>query len=42
MVGFIDTWARMLLPSALGDIGIYLLMAGVLYLKPRGLFPATR
>ena len=41
MVGFIDTWARMLLPSALGDIGIYLLMAGVLYLKPRGLFPAT-
>lgn len=41
IVGFIDTWARMLLPSALGDIGIYLLMAGVLYLKPRGLFPAT-
>ena len=41
MVGFIDTWARMLLPSALGDIVIYLLMAGVLYLKPRGLFPAT-
>jgi branched-chain amino acid transport system permease protein len=41
LVGFIDTWARMLLPSALGDIGIYLLMAGVLYLKPRGLFPAT-
>ena len=24
LVGFIDTWARMLLPSALGDIGIYL------------------
>jgi branched-chain amino acid transport system permease protein len=41
LVGCIDTWARMLLPSALGDIGIYLLMAGVLYLKPRGLFPAT-
>lgn len=41
LVGFIDTWARMLLPSALGDIGIYLLMAGVLYIKPRGLFPAT-
>jgi branched-chain amino acid transport system permease protein len=41
LVGFIDTWARMLLPSAVGDIGIYLLMAGVLYLKPRGLFPAT-
>src|SRR5208282_803665 len=39
LVGFIDTWARMLLPSALGDTGIYLLMAGVLYLKPRGLFP---
>jgi branched-chain amino acid transport system permease protein len=41
LVGFIDTWARMLLPSALGDIGIYLLMAGILYLRPRGLFPAT-
>jgi branched-chain amino acid transport system permease protein len=41
LVGFIDTWARMLLPSAFGDISIYLLMAGVLYLKPRGLFPAT-
>jgi branched-chain amino acid transport system permease protein len=41
LVGFIDTWARMLLPSALGDIGIYLLMAGILYFKPRGLFPAT-
>jgi branched-chain amino acid transport system permease protein len=41
LVGFIDTWSRMLLPSALGDIGIYLLMAAVLYLKPRGLFPAT-
>jgi branched-chain amino acid transport system permease protein len=41
LVGFIDTWARMLLPSALGDIGIYLLMAGILSLKPRGLFPAT-
>jgi branched-chain amino acid transport system permease protein len=41
LVGFMDTWARMLLPSALGDIGIYLLMAGVLYLKPRGLFPTT-
>ncbi len=41
LVGFIDTWARMLLPSALGDTGIYLLMAGVLYLKPRGLFPET-
>ncbi len=41
LVGCIDTWARMLLPSALGDIGIYLLMAGVLYFRPRGLFPAT-
>jgi branched-subunit amino acid ABC-type transport system permease component len=41
LVGCIDTWARMLLPSALGDIGIYLLMAGVLYVRPRGLFPAT-
>jgi branched-subunit amino acid ABC-type transport system permease component len=41
LVGFIDTWARLLLPSALGDIGIYLLMAGVLFLRPRGLFPGT-
>jgi branched-chain amino acid transport system permease protein len=41
LVGIIDTWARMLLPAAIGSIGIYLLMAAVLYLKPRGLFPAT-
>jgi branched-subunit amino acid ABC-type transport system permease component len=41
LVGFIDTWARLLLPSALGDIAIYLLMAGVLFLRPRGLFPGT-
>ena len=41
LVGVIDTWARMLLPAALGSIGIYLLMAAVLYFKPRGLFPAT-
>jgi len=41
LVGFIDTWGRMLLPTALGDIAIYLLMACILYFKPRGLFPAT-
>lgn len=41
LVGFIDTWSRTLLPPALGDIAIYLLMATVLYLKPRGLFPAN-
>jgi branched-chain amino acid transport system permease protein len=40
LVGIIDTWARMLLPAAIGSIGIYLLMAAVLYLKPQGLFPA--
>jgi branched-chain amino acid transport system permease protein len=41
LIGVIDTWARMLLPPALGSIGIYLMMAAVLYFKPRGLFPAT-
>ena len=41
LVGCIDTWSRMLLPTGLGDVGIYLLMAAVLYLKPRGLFPAV-
>jgi branched-chain amino acid transport system permease protein len=40
LVGIIDTFARVLLPPALGQIGIYLLMAAVLFWRPRGLFPA--
>jgi branched-chain amino acid transport system permease protein len=40
LVGVIDTFARVLLPPALGQIGIYVLMAAVLFWRPRGLFPA--
>jgi branched-chain amino acid transport system permease protein len=40
LVGTIDTFARVLLPPALGQIGIYVLMAAVLFWRPRGLFPA--
>lgn len=39
-VGFADTFGRVLLPPALASMAIYVLMAGVLLLKPRGLFPA--
>jgi branched-chain amino acid transport system permease protein len=39
LVGVVDTFGRVLAPPALADMGIYLLMAGVLFLKPRGLFP---
>ncbi|SDR49001.1 amino acid/amide ABC transporter membrane protein 1, HAAT family [Rhizobiales bacterium GAS191] len=40
LVGLIDTFGRVLLPPALADIGIYVLMAMVLAFRPRGLFPA--
>jgi branched-chain amino acid transport system permease protein len=40
LVGLIDTFGRVLLPPALADIGIYVLMAAILFWRPRGLFPA--
>lgn len=40
LVGAIDTFGRIMLPAAIGDIGIYLLMAVVLFWRPKGLFPA--
>ena len=40
VVGLVDTFGRVLLPAALADIGIYAVMAGVLFFKPEGLFPA--
>jgi len=40
LVGAIDTFGRITLPPSIGDIGIYLLMALVLFWCPKGLFPA--
>ncbi len=40
LVGVIDTFGRVLLPPAVAEMAIYLLMAGVLFWRPRGLFPA--
>jgi len=40
LVGLVDTFGRVLLPAALADMGIYSMMAAVLFIKPRGLFPA--
>jgi branched-chain amino acid transport system permease protein len=40
LVGLVDTFGRVLLPAALADIGIYAMMAAVLFVKPEGLFPA--
>lgn len=39
MVGTVDTFGRVLLPPAIGNIGIYLLMAITLAFRPSGLFP---
>ena len=41
LVGVIDTFARVLLPPALGQICIYILMAAILFWRPRGLLPAN-
>ena len=49
LVGVLDTFGRVLFPvyfgtgtgSALANMTIYLLMAGVLLWRPKGLFPAT-
>ena len=40
LVGLVDTFGRVLLPAALADMGIYTLMAVVLFTRPQGLFPA--
>ncbi|HET7728454.1 MAG TPA: branched-chain amino acid ABC transporter permease [Usitatibacter sp.] len=40
LVGLVDTAGRTLLVPALASISIYVLMAAVLFWKPRGLFPA--
>jgi branched-chain amino acid transport system permease protein len=40
VVGLVDTWSRILLPSGAGQVSIYLLMALVLFWRPRGLFVA--
>lgn len=40
LVGLVDTFGRVLLPAAIGSIGIYLLMAVILAFRPAGLFPA--
>jgi branched-chain amino acid transport system permease protein len=39
IVGLLDTFGRALLPASISDIGIYILMATVLCIKPQGLFP---
>lgn len=40
LVGVIDTVGRVSLPSGLGNVLIYVLMAMILFWRPRGLFPA--
>jgi branched-chain amino acid transport system permease protein len=40
LVGTIDTFGRVLLPAALGNVCIFVLMAAILAWKPKGLFPA--
>jgi branched-chain amino acid transport system permease protein len=39
-VGIIDTLGRVMLPTGFGNIIIYLLMAVILFWRPRGLFPS--
>jgi branched-chain amino acid transport system permease protein len=39
-VGVVDTFGRVLLPPAVAEMAIYILMALVLSWRPRGLFPA--
>ncbi|HWK61281.1 MAG TPA: branched-chain amino acid ABC transporter permease [Eoetvoesiella sp.] len=40
VVGVIDTLGRVMLPSGFGNVIIYLLMAVILFWRPRGLFPS--
>jgi len=39
LIGFADTFGRILLPPALASMVIYILMAAVLFRRPQGLFP---
>lgn len=39
LVGVVDTFGRVLLPPALGSMLIFMIMAAILALRPRGLFP---
>lgn len=39
LIGFADTFGRVLLPPALASMVIYILMAAVLFKRPQGLFP---
>ncbi len=40
LIGIADTYGRVLLPDAVGSVGIYILMVIILAFKPAGLFPA--
>jgi branched-chain amino acid transport system permease protein len=40
LVGITDTVGRVLLPPGISQVIIYVLMAAVLFWRPRGLFPA--
>ena len=40
LVGVVDTFGRVLLPPAVAEMAIYLLMAAVLFWRPQGLLPA--
>lgn len=40
LVGVIDTVGRVSLPTGFGNVLIYVLMASILFWRPRGLFPA--
>jgi branched-chain amino acid transport system permease protein len=39
MIGIVDTFGRVLLPPALGNMVIFMLMAAILAWRPNGLFP---
>ena len=41
LVGVIDTVGRVTLPTGFGNVLIYVLMAMILFWRPRGLFPAN-
>lgn len=41
LVGMTDTFGRMLLPAALAEMSIYILMASILFWRPQGLFAAN-
>ncbi|MBU2090781.1 MAG: branched-chain amino acid ABC transporter permease, partial [Alphaproteobacteria bacterium] len=40
LVGIADTFGRVLLPPAIAEMTIYILMAAILVWRPQGLFPA--